>query len=1292
MSRPWSTGWVALLFVVLGVSSAFAQSTASISGLVRDSAGGVVPGVTVVVKEMATGRTFEAVSGADGRYQVAALAAGTYTVTASLTGFKTAEVKDVRLAPGQPMTIPLALEIGTLSETVTVASSSELINTETATVAATLNSDQLMRMPTPTRNALNAVTFLPGVNTGGSNRDSTINGLPEGFLAITLDGVSNNDNFLRSTDSFFASVTPRQDAVEAVSVTLAAAGAPNSGGAGAVTMAFQTRSGGNRFTGSAYEWYRNPSFNTNYIFNQYNHQPKNEVKLHTFGARAGGPIVRDKAFYFAHFEEIRFPNSFTRTRTVYNARVADGFFRYQCGTSTCEVNLLTLAAANGQISAKDPVMAGILSDINAATQTTGTRTAQTDPLYDTYVWLSPSSLLEYQPTFRLDYNLTQKHRLSGSFSTITATRTPDYLNSADPRYPGFPNHRDFKSTRPLISISMRSTLSRSMTNEVRGGLTAFYGASQFGRPSSFGASGNSEDTFKNQGGFSIVTPGSMTDVTAGGGNGPSWRAAPTYSLDETLTWLRGTKHTVTLGGSYFQSDASSSSQQIVPTINLGFDSTNDPANFMFNGINIPGASTADLTNARATYAVLTGRVSSIGSVATIDSSGKYVERAPFTDTGGIKVYSAYVQDSWKPTSTLSLTGGLRWDVQTPFVPTTSALSSVTMASICGMSGMGDGGAYSRCNFMQPGSSGGATPEFINLKSGTEGYTTDWNNVAPSASVAWRPNVQSGFLRSLFGDPDQATVRAGYSVSYERQGLTRFTGLYEGNAGAQITLTRNANAGLVPPGESWPVLLSQSNRLSSASFNPDPSYPIAVRSGRVDALNAFTPDIKIARVRNWTVGFARSLSKDTAVEIRYVGNKGDNEWSALNYNSIRGENLVANGFMNEFKLAMANLTANNTAGGSRAGSFAYFGAGTGTNPLPIYLAYLNGSKDFTNPAVYTGGSSTWTSTTLAGRLVAPNPNPTTAAATDLDGTVSRRNLAASVGYAANFFVLNPLVGNVNVTDSGAFSDYDALQLELRRRLSHNLAYNFNYQYAFAGISSFDGFTWGRVMTTNTDNNIRHAIKMQADWTLPFGRGQKYGSDTNAIMNGIVGGWSVNLVGRTQRSLIDFGNVRLVGMSKADLQSMYKFYIKPNTTTNVTEVWMLPDDVILNTRRAFSTSSTTVDGYSTTLGAPVGKYIAPANSGTCVQVRAGDCAPRQVLILAPWFNRFDFGATKKFTIQGSKNIEIRFDLLNVFDSANYTWVANPGSGATIFRTTSAYTDASNTYDPGGRIGQLMFRFNW
>ncbi len=141
----------------------------------------------------------------------------------------------------------------------------------------------------------------------------------------------------------------------------------------------------------------------------------------------------------------------------------------------------------------------------------------------------------------------------------------------------------------------------------------------------------------------------------------------------------------------------------------------------------------------------------------------------------------------------------------------------------------------------------------------------------------------------------------------------------------------------------------------------------------------------------------------AVEIRYVGNRGDNQWSAINYNcgstnantctGIRGENLVANGFLNEFKLAMANLAANNASGAAtRAGSFAYFGSGTGTSPLPIYLAYLNGSRDCRQP----GGLHQRRDDlgefrrSPAGSPV-PNPNPT-GAAVDLDGNLTRRNQA------------------------------------------------------------------------------------------------------------------------------------------------------------------------------------------------------------------------------------------------------------------------------------------------------------
>src|SRR5688572_7975416 len=598
MSRSTWRALGGLALVLLFSTSAFAQATTSLSGVVKDSAGGVVPGASVVVKNVATGATFEATSNTSGGYSIPALQAGQYTVTVSLSGFKTAVASDVRLAVGTPATVNMTLEVGALTETVNVTSSAELVNTQTATVSATLNADQLNRMPGPTRNALNAVTFLPGVNTATTNRNSSINGLPDSFLAITLDGVSNNDNFLRSSDGFFASVTPRQDAVEAVTVTMAAAGA-QVGGSGAITMAFQTRSGGTRFTGSAYEYFRHPRLNSNYFFNIVNDLGKNDVKLNQYGARVGGPIVipgvfdgRGKAFFFANYEQVRFPNSFTRTRTALHDRALDGWFRYTSGSSVAEVNVLQLAQANGHISAKDPMVMSLLTKIQASMKTTGTINPSADPLLQSYVWLSPGSLFEHQPTVRLDFNLSDNHRLTISESILLAKRDPDYLNSADVRFPGAPNFRVFTSTRPLTSITLRSSFGSNLVSELRGGITALGGQSKFGQDSS-----NGPATFADMDGRAIDFDANIGLTNWWTSNSPSWRSAPTFSLEETLTWQRG-NHSLTGGLAAIRATVDSNGQQMVPGINLGFSQTNDPAAGLFTTARFPGASAAQLTDAR----------------------------------------------------------------------------------------------------------------------------------------------------------------------------------------------------------------------------------------------------------------------------------------------------------------------------------------------------------------------------------------------------------------------------------------------------------------------------------------------------------------------------------------------------------------------------------------------------------------------------------------------------------------------------------------------------------------------
>jgi hypothetical protein len=322
----------------------------------------------------------------------------------------------------------------------------------------------------------------------------------------------------------------------------------------------------------------------------------------------------------------------------------------------------------------------------------------------------------------------------------------------------------------------------------------------------------------------------------------------------------------------------------------------------------------------------------------------------------------------------------------------------------------------------------------------------------------------------------------------------------------------------------------------------------------------------------------------------------------------------------------------------------------------------------------------------------NPNPGSAAS-DLDGDLTFRNRALAAGLPANFFVVNPHADEVNVTDSGAFSTYNALQIELRRRLSQGLSFNASYQYALEEGSTFLGFHFGRT-STPSNGSIRHAIKTQWDWAIPVGREQRFGRNLNGVLNAIVSGWQFNGAGRIQQRTANFGNVRLVGMTKAEAQKLYKFEIRPDPQTGIVNVFTMPDDVILNTRRAFSVSTTNLNGYGG-LGAPEGRYFAPANGPDCIELKDGDCAPVAQILLTPWFTRFDIGVTKKISLGGNRSIELRGDVLNVFDNINFTVTDNsrtPGTGGGIFQTDSAYRDLDNTYDPGGRLGQIAIRINW
>ena len=387
------TPLVCVAAVIASATLAYGQVTSSLSGTVTDTTGAVLPGADIVAKSDDTGVTFTAVANDRGYFSIPAMSVGKYTVTVSLQGFKQVVLADIRLTSAGPGTISVKLELGSLSETLTVRGGTEIVQTQATAIATTLTAEQITKLPLVTRDTLwGAVPFLAGVDTTTGPRNSTINGLPSGAINISIDGVNTQDNNNRTSVNggacgFFNLISPRLDAVEEVSIATAAQGA-EAAGQGAVQIKFTTRSGTNKFTGSGYYYWRDPRFNSNYWFNNRDKQPvdksgktlpfgdpngkapKDQVKLYEPGFRVGGPIVipglydgHDRSFFFFNFEQFRLPSEVSRTRRILNPQTQLGNFQY----GNQSINVLSVAAANGHTSTIDPTIQKLLADIYGST-------------------------------------------------------------------------------------------------------------------------------------------------------------------------------------------------------------------------------------------------------------------------------------------------------------------------------------------------------------------------------------------------------------------------------------------------------------------------------------------------------------------------------------------------------------------------------------------------------------------------------------------------------------------------------------------------------------------------------------------------------------------------------------------------------------------------------------------------------------------------------------------------------------------------------------------------------------
>src|ERR1051326_9214420 len=1292
-----------LAFVVLAACSAYgvAQVTTagSIVGTVTDPHGAVVASATITTKNNATGLERTTTAAENGSFSVPQIPIGVYTVTVQATsGFKKAEITNVKVEIGTPATVNVVLELGNPQETVTVVGGGEVLQTQSATVGTTITGRQITELPFTSRDSLDLVLTLPGTATPARPRSSTVDGLPKGALTITLDGVPDQDEGQKSGDGFFAYVRPRIDAIEEIQVSSAALGA-DSAGDGAIQLKFNTKAGTSEYHGSGYWNHRNTWLNANYYFNNLSGLPRQTMILNQPGFRVGGPIMfphliksRDRAFFFVNYEEFRLPASTARSRNILSTSAAAGVFQY--GTSG-SVNLLNLAASKGQTSTIDPTIASLISKIRASTSSGSVTPLSVNQ--DRFNFNSPSTSLRKFSTVRFDFNLTKKHHLEEIWNYNVFIGFPDTLNNADNSFPGLlAGVGGQNSLRWSNSVALRSTLKSNVINELRFGYGD--GGTVLFRPET------GPSTFDYLGGyatsFSVFGPGGNSTSSPFATNSASRNHTPAKVILDNLSYVRG-NHTMNFGTDVDQYNFwTFSLGRLVPSVTFGLDST-DPASSMFVAANFPGASATDLTNAGNLYALLTGRVTAVTANAFVSElTGKYTYLGDFTDRNRQRTVGLYGQDAWRVKQNLTVNLGLRWQYQAPPVSLNSNYSQTSYAGLFGVSGAN--------NLFKPGVTAPATV-FTQVQPGKHLYKPDWNNFAPSFGFAWTPNFKNGLLRRLAGD--STVIRAGYSIAFVREGLSVVQSLFASNPGGILNATRSISLGNLTAG----TLYRTPGALSPPAIPSAPAYPLMQGSGyaATDAANGFVPDLKTGYVHSWSVGVQREINKDTVIEARYVGNRGTDLWKQYNLNET---NVLESGFLNEFKLAQANLLKNGGA------NFRYLGPGTGTSPLPILAAYFGG---FTNAqavnctttstptcaAVY--GSSNFTPSTFTSLLLPNNANALSFAST-LYGNAGSRANGITPRLPSNLFIANPdLQGGAFLVDNSGRSWYDSLQIELRRRLSKGLLVQGSYTFSKALANMYASST-GVFYQPDTLRNLsldkvespwdlRHAIKASWIYELPFGRGHTFLSNANGLVDRLAGGWEIHGQARVQSgSAFSFGNVQLVGMSKQELQKAIKIRKVP---TGSATVFYLPDDIILNTRRAFNVcfpgaSGCDANGYTTALGAPTGRYIAPANSNGCLSDYFGQCGFGNLVMYGPRFSRFDISVVKKTKITETVNFEMRAEFLNAFNNINFkigsqssevTSVAG-FSGSTFGQTANAYQDLSTTNDPGGRMIQIVLRLNF
>ena len=1062
-----------LIFLALGLTSVpvLGQGFSSLQGTVTDPSGAVVPGATIQITNVATQATLTTQSNEVGGYVFPQVPPGTYNLKATAEGLVAVSIPNVELRVNQPTTVNVQFtEVGAVTEIISVEAETAQINTVDASIGNAMGERPILQLPFEARNVVNLLSLQPGViynrdtpAPAGDTRHGAVNGARSDQANIMLDGVDVNDQ--QNGLAFTSVLRMTLDSVQEFRTTTMNATADQGRSSGAQVV-LVTKSGTNEFHGSAYWYHRNTATTANDFFLNQKGLERPKLIRNIFGGAIGGPIKKNRLFFFFNYEGRTDRSEESAVRTVPSETLREGIFRY--------------IREDGSIGVMYP------EDI----------ASQLDPL-----GIGPNpNVLEYFKQFPMPNDDTVGDGLNRRGYRFTApiktnlntyiTRWDYYVDSAAkhqlffrgnlqddqnidvPQFPGGVPRYTWLTNSKGMAIGYNATLSPSVFNAFR------YGYTRQGVERA-GASQQAQVQFRR---FSDLIPITRSLI----------RILPVHTIRNDMSWIKG-NHSFKFGVlvrliSNQRTNYANAFHRAVINSSwmVGSGSLAPPDTAPYFG-----------RNARDAMAALLGTVSQVESRYnyTLDGNVQPQGQPVFRDFGQ-ENYEFYFMDTWRITRGLTLTAGLRWELRPPVYEKNGYQTSAVPVLQDWFNERGGLAAQGRSQM----EAGKVSYVLRDDPQGRPLFPYHKKNFAPRLAIAYSPQAASGFWGKLFGGPGKTSIRAGFGMFYDNfgQGIMR---MYDSNALGLSTLIMN------PAGQFNPATAPRFTGLTD--IPEDALIPPPPGGFPQEAPEAFaitnSIDGKIKPPYSMTLNFSigRELPWNLFVEASYVGrlsrralvqrdlamptvivdpDSGQNYWDAINQL----------GRMRDSGVPIESAQSIPWFDNMMPDAANYFIPGTPTQNMLFYMYELF------EPYIAWGG---------------PYDFISVLADMDLGWILPANRLG-------RFSMFSPQYSALAAWSSIGWAEYHAAQFTVRKRFSDGVQFDLNYTFSKSldlasaaertgAYTDFIVNSWNPFqMKSYSDFDMRHVVN--ANWIveLPFGRGKKWGGNWGGFLNNLLGGWQIS----------------------------------------------------------------------------------------------------------------------------------------------------------------------------------------